>query len=167
MVGCVLSGFSPETFQYWSPSSWEPHPVCLPLWKTCLSTQRWITAAFMLNRQSKATYLFSTATTGFLSYLHPNLSPLLLKSKPGLLPDLPNLIMESSEGRSDWRALPGRPTSWGALPLCSNWCAMESSATLIMGKLWLLVNRTRSTKCPERMWGKTESVSSFVLSDDW
>lgn len=29
--------------------------VCLSLWKTRLSTQRWITAAFMLNQQSRAT----------------------------------------------------------------------------------------------------------------
>ena len=80
----------------------------------------------MLNQQSRATELFSTATAGFLFFLHLNLSQLLLKRMPGLLPDFPNLIMESSEDRSDWSTLPGGSTSARRQPCCS----------VLIGVLW-------------------------------
>lgn len=99
--------------------------VCLSLWKTCLSTQRWIIVAFMLNGQFRATSLFSTASADFLFYLHLTLNPLILNREPGLLPDFPNLILEYPEDRSDWCLLPWGPAS-----------AEERRAAALTGVLW-------------------------------
>lgn len=84
---------------------------------------------------------------------HVNPSPLLLNLRPGLLPDFPSLIMESSEDRSGLCYLEGQlqlresPAALFWLVCYGDVSHPESSADMS----W-------RTKCPEMMPGKTESV---------
>lgn len=144
-------------------SCWEPHAVCGPFTLENMFINSEMNHCSIYAKSTIQGYIviFHCHSRLSLLFTFESQPALLLNRKPGLLPDLPNLIMVSSEDTSDWGTLPWGPTSAlvRALPVCSNWCVMEISA--VLSHQW--INRSPSAKCPERTWGKTESLPSSIL----